>query len=91
VTPYNLVHVSEQCVWYLHVGGYTSICLSAKLHRVTFHNTLNLERKLYFWRMRWARHVARGGEEQHYRLSDGRKPLGGLRRRWVDNIKVDLG
>jgi hypothetical protein len=47
-------------------------------------------------RMRWARHVARMGEKRNeYRLvsgkPEGRRPLGRLRRRCVDNIKTDLG
>jgi hypothetical protein len=47
-------------------------------------------------RMRWVRHVARMGEKRNgYRLpvgkSGGKRPLGRPRRRWVDNIKLDLG
>jgi len=46
-------------------------------------------------RMRWAGHVARMGEERGvYRVlvgkAEGRKPLGRPRRRWVDNIRMDL-
>jgi hypothetical protein len=46
-------------------------------------------------RMRWAGHVARMGEKRNaYRISvgkpEGKKPLGRPRRRWVDNIKMDL-
>ena len=46
-------------------------------------------------RMRWAGHVARMGEERGvYRVlvgkSEGRRPLGRPRRRWVDNIRMDL-
>ena len=45
--------------------------------------------------MRWAGHVARMGEEKGvYRVlvgkPEGRRPLGRPRRRWVDNIKMDL-
>jgi len=45
--------------------------------------------------MRWARHVARMGEERVvYRVlvgkPEGRRPLGWPRRRWVDNIRMDL-
>jgi hypothetical protein len=41
-------------------------------------------------RMRWAGHVARMGEGRcAYRILMGR-PLGRLRRRWEDNIKMDL-
>ena len=46
-------------------------------------------------RMRWAGHVARMGEERGvYRFlvgkPEGKIPLGRLRRRWVDNIRMDL-
>jgi len=46
--------------------------------------------------MRWAGHVARMGEERGvvYRVlvgkPEGRRPLGRPRRRWVDNITMDL-
>jgi hypothetical protein len=48
------------------------------------------------WRMRWAGHVARMGEKGNaYRLlvgkPEGKRPLGSRRRRWVDNIRMDLG
>jgi hypothetical protein len=46
-------------------------------------------------RMRWTRNVARMGEKRNaYRLlvgkSKGKRPLGRPRRRWVDNIRMDL-
>jgi hypothetical protein len=46
-------------------------------------------------RMRWAGYVARMGEKKNvYRLlvgkSEGWRPLGIPRRRWVDNIRMDL-
>ena len=46
-------------------------------------------------RMRWAVHVARMGEWRVvYRIlvgkSEGKRPLGRPRRRWEDNIKMDL-
>jgi hypothetical protein len=46
-------------------------------------------------RMRWMGHVARmGGKTNAYRLlvgkAEGKKPLGRPRRRWVDNIKMNL-
>jgi hypothetical protein len=46
-------------------------------------------------RMRWAGHVARMGENRNaYRIlvgiPEGKRPLGRPRRRWVDNIKMDL-
>jgi hypothetical protein len=47
-------------------------------------------------RMRWAEHVARMGEKRNaYRIfvgkPKGKRPVGRPRRRWVDNIKMDLG
>jgi hypothetical protein len=46
-------------------------------------------------RMRWAGHVARLGEKRNAcRIMvgnpEGKIPLGRPRRRWVDNIKMDL-
>jgi hypothetical protein len=46
-------------------------------------------------RMRWAGHVSRMGEKRNaYRLlvgkPEGKRPLGRPRRRWVDNIRMDL-
>jgi hypothetical protein len=46
-------------------------------------------------RMRWAGHAARMGEKRNaYRIlvgkPEGKRPLGRPRRRWVDNIKMDL-
>jgi len=46
-------------------------------------------------RMRWAGHVARMGDERvMYRVlvgkPEGKRPLGLPRRRWVDNIRMEL-
>jgi hypothetical protein len=46
-------------------------------------------------RMRWAEHAARMGERRNaYRIlvgkPEGKRPLGRPRRRWVDNIKMNL-
>jgi hypothetical protein len=42
--------------------------------------------------MRWAGHVARKEEKKNaYRKPEGKRPLGRPRRRWVDNIRMDLG
>jgi hypothetical protein len=46
-------------------------------------------------RMRFERHVARMREKRNvYRIlvgkAEGKRPLGRRRRRWVDNIKMDL-
>jgi hypothetical protein len=55
----------------------------------------NVIRVIQLRRMRWARHVARMGEKRGaYRIlvgrTEGRRPLGRPRRRWEDNIKMDL-
>jgi len=55
----------------------------------------NIVRVIKSRRMRWAGHVARMGEERGvYRVlvekPEGKKPLGRPRRRWVDNIRMDL-
>ena len=55
----------------------------------------NIERMIKSRRMRWAGHVARMGEERGvYRVlvgkPKGKRPLGRPRRRWVDNIRMDL-
>jgi hypothetical protein len=46
-------------------------------------------------RMRWAGHVARMGEDRGVHMvlvgkPEGKRPLGRPRRRWEDNIKMDL-
>ena len=46
-------------------------------------------------RMRWVGHVARMGEERGvYRVlvgkPEGKRPLARPRRRWVDNMRMDL-
>jgi len=55
----------------------------------------NIVRVIKSRRMRWAGHVARMGEERGvYRVLVGnrreRDPFGRSRRRWVNNIRVDL-
>jgi hypothetical protein len=47
-------------------------------------------------RMRWAGHVARMGEKRNacrilVRMPERKRPLGRPIRRWVDNIKMELG
>ena len=55
----------------------------------------NIVRVIKSRRMRWVGHVARMGEERGvYRVLvgklEGKRPLGRPRRRWVDNIRMDL-
>jgi len=56
---------------------------------------LNIVRVIKSRRMRWAGHVARmeEGRGVYWVLvgkSEGKRPLGRFRRRWEDNIKMDL-
>ena len=70
-----------------------------KLHNEELNNLYsspNTVRVIKSRRMRWAGHVARMGEGRGvYRVLvgklEGRRPLGRPRRRWEDNIKMDLG
>jgi hypothetical protein len=55
----------------------------------------NVVRMIKSRRMRWVVHVARTGAERGvYRIlvgkPEGKRPLGRPRRRWVDNIRMDL-
>jgi hypothetical protein len=55
----------------------------------------NIVRVIKARRMRWAGHVARMGEVRGASnilvgSPEGRRPLGRPRRRWEDNIKMDL-
>jgi hypothetical protein len=55
----------------------------------------NIVQVIKLRRMRWAGHVAHMGENRGaYRIlirrHEGRRPLGRLRHRWEDNIKMDL-
>jgi hypothetical protein len=69
-----------------------------KLHNKEFHelySSASIIKIIKSRRMRWAGHVARMGEKRNaYRLlvgkPEGKRPLGRPRRRWVDNIRMDL-
>jgi hypothetical protein len=69
-----------------------------KLHNDELHSLYsspNIVRMFKSRRFRWAGHVARMGEGRGvYRVSvwrpEGKRPLGRPRRRWEDNIKMDL-
>jgi len=55
----------------------------------------NIVRVIKWRKIRWAGHVAHIGEERGvYRVlvgkTEGRRPMGRPRRRWVDNIRMDL-
>jgi hypothetical protein len=64
------------------------------LHTLPY-SSPNIIRMIKSRRMRWAGHVVRIGEEKNaYGIlvgkPEGKRPLGRPRRRWVDNIKIDL-
>jgi hypothetical protein len=69
-----------------------------KLHNEELHNLYSSPSIIIIIksrRMRWAGHVAQMGEKRNvYRLllgkPEGKRPLGSPRRRWIDNIKMDL-
>jgi hypothetical protein len=68
-----------------------------KLHNEELHNFYSsptIIRLVKPKRMRWTGHVARIEKRNAYRIlgekPQGKRPLGKLRRRWVDNIKMDL-
>jgi hypothetical protein len=75
-------------IFLLHIEIYVEIYYN-------LYSSPNIIRVIKSWRMRWARHVARMGEKGNvYRVLVGKpevkRPLGRPRRRWVDNIKIDL-
>jgi hypothetical protein len=69
-----------------------------KLHNEELHNLYSspsIIRIIKSRRMRWVGHVARMGKKRNVdRLLagklEGKRPLGKPRRRWMDNIKMDL-
>jgi len=69
-----------------------------KLHKEELRDVYslpNIVRMVKSRRMRWAGHVARMGEGRGvYRFlvgkPEGKRPMGRPRRRWEDNIKMDL-
>ena len=69
-----------------------------KLHNAELHALYSSPKRIRNFksrRLRWAGHVARMEESRNaYRVSvgrlEGKRPLGKLRRRWKDNIKMDL-
>jgi hypothetical protein len=69
-----------------------------KVHNDEFHSLYfspNIVRVIKSRRMKWAGHVTRMGEGRGvYRVfvgrPEGKRPLGRPRRRWEDNIKLDL-
>jgi hypothetical protein len=76
-----------------HVHNATIPCRPAELNDL--YSLPNIVRVVKSRRMRWAMHVARMGEDRGvYRVlvgkPEGKRSLGRPRRRWEDNIKIDL-
>ena len=73
-------------------------CIFFRLHNEELndlYSSPNIVRVIKSRRMGWAGHVARMGEERGvYRTllekPEGKRPMGRPRRRWVDNIRMDL-
>jgi hypothetical protein len=68
-----------------------------KLHNDELHSLYsspNIVRVIKSRRMRWAGHAPMGKWRDIYRVlvgrPEGKRPLGRPRRRWEDNIKLDL-
>jgi hypothetical protein len=66
-----------------------------KLYNEELHDLYSSSSILRIIKSRRAGHVARMGEKRNvYRLligkPEGKRPLGRPRRRWIDNIKMDL-
>ena len=69
-----------------------------KLHNAVLHalnSSPNIIKNLKSRRLRWAEHVVRMEQARYaYRVSvgrsEGKRPLGRPRRRWEDNMKMDL-
>jgi hypothetical protein len=78
--------------WYGVTGGWRKL-YNEKLHNL--YSSPRIIRIIKPRRMRWAGHVTRMGKKRNvYRLligkPEGKRPLGRLRCRWMDNLKIDL-
>jgi hypothetical protein len=74
---------------------YNSLFINATINEELHNLYFSPNRMIKSRRMRWAGHVARMGETRNaYRIlvekHEGKRPLGRPKRRWVDNIKMDL-
>ena len=94
-----LLTVMEYSANLNNIYKYICICISwRRLHNEELndlYSSPNIVRVIKSRRMRWAGHVARMVEERGaYRVlvgrREGKRPLGRPRRRWVDNISMDL-
>ena len=81
------------CRYWFQLTGEWKRLLNEELNDL--YSSPNIVRVIKSRRMRWAGHVARVGEERGaYRVlvgkPEGNRPLGRPKRRWVDNIRMDL-
>jgi hypothetical protein len=68
------------------------------MHNEELHNlycSLNIIRMIKLRKIRWAGHITRmGARSNAFRIlvgkPEGKRPLGRSRRRWEDNIKMDI-
>jgi hypothetical protein len=79
----------------IYLSKYPSIYLSPPTISLNLYAPPSIIRMIKSRRMRFAAHVSRMGEETNaYRTLVGKperkRPLGRPRRRWIDNIKMDL-
>jgi hypothetical protein len=79
----------------LWAKGHEVFTSSDKVNFCGIFNIYSIIRIIKSRRMRWVGHVARMGEKRNvYRLlvgkPEGKRTLGRQRRRWIDNIKMDL-
>ena len=85
----------DNCVAYLRLLRMEYNYFLVSLIQHDLYSSPNIVGLIKSRRMRWAGHVARMGEERGaYRVllgkPDGKRPLGRPRRRWVNNIRMDL-
>jgi hypothetical protein len=81
--------------WFLTLRGGTQTGCLRKLYNEELHNLYSSPSiiRMIKSRRRWARYVAQMGGNAYRILvgkPEGKRPLGRLRRRWVDNVKIDL-
>jgi hypothetical protein len=78
-------------LFYIQFLNSIHVCLFLNFFRFNVYTLRMIKSR----RKRWAGHVARmGAPINAYRIlvgnPEGKRPLGRLRHRWVDNIKIDL-
>ena len=84
--------VVDVLVYTVYAGEWRKLH-SAELHAL--YSSPNIIRSLKSRRLRWAGHVARMEQPRNaytvlVRKPEGKRPLGRPRRRWEDNIRMDL-